>query len=241
MILLQISPLLLPLCAIFFALAFLMYKYQLLYVYINSYQAGGFMWYAVFNRSMVALLCGVVTLVCYLAIRMTFFSGPFYVIFPLPFGIVKFWYHCQTRFERPSMSLSLESAMDLDRSEAYHRRHGQPVPHASFQKTMFRQPSLAEGRLKPMPYRRQQSTNNADGSSNGSSSSAAAALSRAASFVATSPSPKRPPSTAAGRGGGGGGGGDGGGGLFGPADNAGFGGFADENGNNAPLLAGNVL
>lgn len=113
------------------------------------------MWYAVFNRSMVALLCGVFTLVCYLAIRMTFLSGPFYAIFPLPFGIIKFWYYCQSRFERPSMSLSLESAMDLDRRTEARRANRQPIPHDSFQKQMFRQPSLAEGRLKPMPYRRQ--------------------------------------------------------------------------------------
>ena len=50
-----ITPLMMPFCALFFAFAYLMYKYQLLYVYINDYQSGGYMWYAVFNRSLIAL------------------------------------------------------------------------------------------------------------------------------------------------------------------------------------------
>lgn len=80
-----------------------MYKYQLLYVYINESQSGGFMWYAVFNRSMVALLCGVLVLLCYLLIRETFFTGPFYLLFPLPFTIILFWYRCNKEFKGPAM------------------------------------------------------------------------------------------------------------------------------------------
>ena len=91
-----------PICALYFGLAYLMYKYQLLYVYINSYQSGGFMWYAVFNRSMVALIAGVLTLLCYLAIRMTFVSGPFYLLLPLPVLIGLFWHHCEKRIRTPS-------------------------------------------------------------------------------------------------------------------------------------------
>ena len=92
-----------PICAVFFGFAYLMYKYQLLYVYINEYQSGGFMWYAVFNRSMVALIAGVCTLLCYLAIRMTVMSGPFYLLLPLPFLIGVFWHHCETRIKAPAM------------------------------------------------------------------------------------------------------------------------------------------
>lgn len=81
---------------------YLMYKYQLLYVYINAYQSGGFMWYAVFDRSMLALVCGVFTLLCYLAIRQTYMSGPFYAILPLPPLIILFWRHCNSKFQVPA-------------------------------------------------------------------------------------------------------------------------------------------
>ena len=99
----QISPLILPLCAFYFAMAYLMYKYQLLYVYINSYQSGGYMWYAVFNRSMVVLMAGVCTLLCYLAIRMSYTSAPFYLLLPLPGLIILFWHHCEKRIRGPAM------------------------------------------------------------------------------------------------------------------------------------------
>lgn len=61
------------------------------------------MWYAVFNRSMVALIAGVLTLLGYLGIRETFFSGPFYLLAPLPFCITYFWYKCEDRFKTASM------------------------------------------------------------------------------------------------------------------------------------------
>jgi Calcium-dependent channel, 7TM region, putative phosphate len=40
-----VSPLLMPMGALFYSFSYLMYKYQLLYVYINKDQSGGFMWY----------------------------------------------------------------------------------------------------------------------------------------------------------------------------------------------------
>lgn len=76
---------------------------QLLYVYINDYQSGGYMWYAVFNGSMVALIAGVLVLLGYLGIREVFFSGPFYLLAPLPLFLSYFWYKCEDRFKAASM------------------------------------------------------------------------------------------------------------------------------------------
>lgn len=98
-----IAPLLMPLGVIFFGLAYAMYKYQLLYVYITDYQSGGFMWYAVYDRSMVALVCGAMTLLGYLGIRMTFYTGPFYALMPLPVCIIYYWHRSDAVFKKPSM------------------------------------------------------------------------------------------------------------------------------------------
>ena len=73
------------------------------------------MWYAVFSGSMVSLIFGVFTLICYMGIRETYMSGPFYLLAPLPFGIMYFWYKTDNKFKEPSMNLSLESAKELDR------------------------------------------------------------------------------------------------------------------------------
>jgi lysine-specific demethylase 3 len=58
-----------PFCAVFWACAYLMYKYQLLYVYINDYQSGGDMWYATFGRSLISLIFASVTLLGYLSLE----------------------------------------------------------------------------------------------------------------------------------------------------------------------------
>ena len=39
-----VAPLLMPMGALYYSFSSLMYKYQLLYVYVNKDQSGGFMW-----------------------------------------------------------------------------------------------------------------------------------------------------------------------------------------------------
>jgi hypothetical protein len=147
-----IAPFISPLGVIFYTAVYFVYKYQLLFVFINHYQSGGFMWYALFTRSMIALICAAVTLMCYLGFRRTIYYGPFYATLPLPFLILTFWMYCEEKFKNSSYHLSLESAIDLDRDTYAHRMKGFP-PHNSFKPKLFRQPSLAEGPLRPGPYR----------------------------------------------------------------------------------------
>ena len=144
-----ISPLLIPFCSLFYIFSYVMYKYQLLYIYINDYQSGGYMWYQVFYFSMVALIMGIVTLLCYLGIRQMTLA--FYLLLPLPFFIILFWRYTEAKFKICSTSLSLESAKDID-------LHNQDKNiFAKFNKMLFRQPSLVEGPLKPALYRRKSS------------------------------------------------------------------------------------
>ena len=49
------------------------------------------MWYAVFTRSMISLICAAVTFICYLGFRRSFYNGPFYFTLPLPIIITVFW------------------------------------------------------------------------------------------------------------------------------------------------------
>jgi hypothetical protein len=98
-----ISPFLNIFAVIYYTFAFLMYKYQLLYVYINGYQSGGYMWYSVFNRSMTALFWGQMTLLGYLSTRKEYNSDIFYFVFPLPFMILMFWHYCNKTFRNRSM------------------------------------------------------------------------------------------------------------------------------------------
>ena len=97
-----IAPLLSPCAVAYFASAYMTYKYQLLFVYVNKYQSGGKMWYQVFDRSMIILVCGSVVLLGYLGLKKAFYSGPFYVMFPQPFLLLHFWRWCNEQFKVPS-------------------------------------------------------------------------------------------------------------------------------------------
>ena len=98
-----IAPLISLLAIVYYAFAFVMYKYQLLYVYVNEYQSGGQMWYTIFNMCMISLLCGVVTLMGFLASKKELLSGPFYFVTPLPALVAIFWRYCNNKFHSPSV------------------------------------------------------------------------------------------------------------------------------------------
>ncbi len=98
------APLMMPFGILFFIVSYIMYKYQLLYCYVNNDQSLGFMWYAVFNRSLIGLLLASLILLAFLSIHVpSVFSGPFLLSIPLPVGIFYFWHHCDAKFKKSSM------------------------------------------------------------------------------------------------------------------------------------------
>ena len=150
-----IAPLLPPFGVLFFIFAYVMYKYQLLYVYINDYQSGGFMWYAVFTRSVVAIFFASITLLGYLSLHMSdpFLGGPFWFLLPLPPAIVYFWYYCDAKYKRQSMELAFGYAKTIDHSSDLAGESGRPRPTDFFSPTLYRQPSLLEKAVFPEPHR----------------------------------------------------------------------------------------
>ena len=162
-----IAPLLMPFGVFYYAIFYCMLKYQILFVYINKYQSGGYMWYAVFRRSMVALLAGVFVLICYMAIRRSFLSGPFYLLLPLPFCIIRFWTVCESHHKARSQVLSLEAANELDKQDGRKSMAEGGIgasPCDAFQTDLFISSALTEDQVLPAPYRRKDPLSNPDGS-----------------------------------------------------------------------------
>lgn len=62
-----------------------------------------------------------------------------------------------------SQKLSLESSIDLDRASNIRLKDKRPTAHSTFQQTMFRQPSLAEDRVSPSPYRKNHNNSHGEG------------------------------------------------------------------------------
>jgi hypothetical protein len=152
----SISPLIMPFCCFFFGISYWIYKYQLLFIFVNPYESGGFMWYAVFNRSMICLMGGVFVLFCYLLIQGTYENGPIlpvWGILPLPFIVYWFKNHCDLKFKKPSMTVSLETAIGIDSTLKEDSAAAQSI-FGKFSEIKYRQPSLSEPEVKPEAYRR---------------------------------------------------------------------------------------
>jgi hypothetical protein len=113
-----IAPLTMCFAVLYYSFVYLMYKYQLLYVYVNEYQSGGHMWYAVFNMSMMVVICGLLTLMGFISSKMGHKTAPFYFLVPLPILVGIFWRYCNQTFISPSLvclcpHLSLSAYLSL--------------------------------------------------------------------------------------------------------------------------------
>lgn len=129
------------------------------------------MWYAVFSRSIVAMVCGSITLLGYIGIHMTRYTSGFYSLLPLPFCIAYFWHRCKAVFHHKTTTLSLEDSIEID-------SHSGGAATASFRRTLYCQPALVEGEIAPDPYRRPASASASAFNSPASSSEASALTSR---------------------------------------------------------------
>lgn len=69
-----ISPIILPVGAIYFFLALMVYKKQVLYVYTPIYESGGTFFPAACDRTLVGLLCGQLTFLGYIVIRKCYYQ-----------------------------------------------------------------------------------------------------------------------------------------------------------------------
>ena len=108
-----IAPLISLFGAAYFGLALLVYKYQLLFVYIPKYESGGSFWHPCFRRSLISLLAGQLTLIGFMIVRAGVIEATLLV--PLPFITLMFWRYCDDKMFKPTSVLSLFDALKEDR------------------------------------------------------------------------------------------------------------------------------
>lgn len=155
-----ISPIILPIGAIYFLGALMVYKKQLLYVYTPSYETGGSLFPLVCDRTIVGLICGQCTFMGYSLIR-----GGYYqplAIVPLIFFSLWTMTYFHENYAQPSDRLTLERAMELDKkveivenatTRQKRKEMNCPIPKDTFSKDHYKQPVLTEKHGYPLFYR----------------------------------------------------------------------------------------
>lgn len=140
-----ISPVILPVGALYFISAFVVYKKQMLLVFSSTYESGGVFFPTACQRTMVGLLAAQVTLIGYTVLRQGYYQP--LVLLPLLFYTLTMMSTFKDLYAIPGQYLSLERAVDLDKRNALH-------PTYSFDQNIYRQPILIPKDLEQMPYRR---------------------------------------------------------------------------------------
>ncbi|KAG9071375.1 hypothetical protein KI688_005586 [Linnemannia hyalina] len=83
------KPIILLFGLLYFTLGYVVYKYQILYIFFRPNESNGEIWPMVYNRIMIGLLIFQSTMVGVLMLKKSYIFGALLV--PLPFGTVWFW------------------------------------------------------------------------------------------------------------------------------------------------------
>lgn len=108
-----ITPILLPFMLVFFGLAYLVYRHQIINVYNQQYESAGAFWPHVHSRIIASLLLSQLLLLGLLSTKEAANSTPFLVV--LPILTLAFHKYCKSRFEPAFRKYPIEEAMAKDR------------------------------------------------------------------------------------------------------------------------------
>ncbi|KAG0239108.1 hypothetical protein B0O80DRAFT_13677 [Mortierella sp. GBAus27b] len=119
-----IKPMILGFGVLYFALGYLVFKYQLLYVFYHPYESGGLTWPMVYNRIMVGLVLFQSTMLGLFMLKKSYILGG--LITPLMIGTIAFWNYTTNRYKRTAEFIPLELLRPADIQAEIQRHHSYP-------------------------------------------------------------------------------------------------------------------
>ncbi|PKU72157.1 CSC1-like protein HYP1 [Dendrobium catenatum] len=133
-----LSPLILPFILIFFCIGYIIYRNQLLNVYLPKYETGGQFWPIVHNSTIFSLVLMQAMAFGIFSLKKLPLASS--LLLPLPVVTLLFHGYCRKRFEPVFQTFSAETLIKKDRSE-----QNDPGMNEFFDKlkTAYNDPSLA--------------------------------------------------------------------------------------------------
>ncbi|CAO3575199.1 unnamed protein product [Mortierella alpina] len=135
-----IKPLILVFGSVYFAIGYVVFKYQLLYVFFHPYESGGLTWPMVYNRITLGMVIFQLTMLGLFMLKQSYLLGA--LLAPLPIGTVWFWYWTTTSYKSTAKFVPLEllqpdeierhiRTYDEEFSDALQQHSGQDIPGIS--------------------------------------------------------------------------------------------------------------
>jgi len=145
-----ICPILLAIAAVLFGAWYVAWKYQMLYVVVPGFQAGGKFWYNMFNYSMMGLVASTITMIGFMAIKQGAAQTP--LLLPLLIFVLYIWGHIEEKYKDISSNMAYNCARAMDDIGA--NPGGSLDAEKTFKETFFLPPSYQEpADATPEPYR----------------------------------------------------------------------------------------
>ncbi|RYR11494.1 hypothetical protein Ahy_B04g069016 isoform B [Arachis hypogaea] len=110
-----VTPAVLPFIIIFFGLAYVVFRHQIINVYNQEYESGAQFWPDVHGRIVIALTVSQIVLMGLLTTKKAASSTPFLIV--LPILTIWFYRYCKGRFEPAFVKFPLQEAMMKDTLE----------------------------------------------------------------------------------------------------------------------------
>ncbi|KAJ0834680.1 putative calcium-dependent channel, 7TM region phosphate [Helianthus annuus] len=110
-----VTPILLPFIVVFFGLAYVVYRHQIINVYHQQYESAGAFWPDVHGRIITALIVSQLLLMGLLSTKEATQSTPLLIVLP----VLTIWFHrfCKGRYEPAFVRYPLQEAMMKDTLE----------------------------------------------------------------------------------------------------------------------------
>ncbi|XP_042519775.1 calcium permeable stress-gated cation channel 1-like isoform X2 [Macadamia integrifolia] len=110
-----VTPILLPFILVFFGMAFIVFRHQIINVYDQKYESAGAFWPDVHGRIIAALIVSQLLLMGLLSTKRAAQSTPFLIVLP----VITIWFHiyCKGRYEPAFTAYPLQEAMMKDTVE----------------------------------------------------------------------------------------------------------------------------
>lgn len=146
-----ITPILTCLIASLFAVQYIAWLYNFLYIYVPKYEAGGFFWYAMYRYTMFGLVGSTITMIGYTVIKEGHAQS--IVLAPLVYIIYRAWNYTTGKFELASKNLAYSNAVEVD-LHTETDRESTAFLRKEFREDLYNQPAMNELPIVRLhPYR----------------------------------------------------------------------------------------
>ncbi|XP_015073017.1 CSC1-like protein RXW8 isoform X2 [Solanum pennellii] len=142
-----LSPLILPFLLVYFSLAYLVYRNQILNVYVTKYQTGGTYWPIVHNATIFSMVLMQVIAMAVFGLKKSTVASSF--VIPLIIMTLLFNEYCRQRFQPLFMEIPAQILIEMDRQDEQNGKMKEIHQKLTTSYTQFKSKSRTLG--DPMP------------------------------------------------------------------------------------------